>query len=137
MFQLNANNCIKILNRNFGYSITKDSDFGEIIIMPAVDAFFYSSIEKSPYLIKNKRPFSAFGKLDRVFNFVGEYNLMSGVLNDLHEKKGPKIINSPLIYKSRISNIFSGNKKIIFFELEDSSEEPIILKEICNKIINL
>ncbi len=32
--RLNAKNCIRILNVNFGFKIKKDKDFGECILMP-------------------------------------------------------------------------------------------------------
>ena len=128
--ELDAYHCIRILNKNFKLQIKKDPDFGKTIILPAREAYFYSLIEKAPYLLSESRGLSPFGKLDRIFNFVSKYTLNSGALNDLNEEGGPIIINSPKEHIQKAPLLFEGRKTILFIELEDSSEEPLKKREI-------
>lgn len=131
--QLNAENCRNILKENFGFKIVNDPIIGPLVEMSAFEGYFYSLIEKSPYLIDESRFFSPFGKTDRLFNKACSYELLPGLFDNIHSNDFC-IWNSPLKHNEKFPNIFKDKKYVLFYELEDSSKEPNTLINIYKKI---
>jgi len=131
--ELNAKNCRNILINNFGFKLVEDPIVGPVIEMDPLNAYLYSLIEKSPYLVDETRFFSPFGKTDRLFDKACSYRLLSGVFDHIYDNNFC-IWNSPLKHNERFHKIFTGPKYIIFYELADSSKEQEILNSIYQKI---
>ena len=63
MLELNKNDLVEILHKNFRFKKTTDPDYGDAIQMDARSAFRYSMIEGSPYLV-NEYGFSCKGRMN-------------------------------------------------------------------------
>jgi hypothetical protein len=132
--KLNAETCIKILEKNMKFKVESDPDFNKVLIIPSKEAYLFSSITNSVYLTKNGKIFSPFGKINRLFSEVANYNLMFGVFDNL-QSPDFKILHSPLVHQKNFEYLFDTDKRLLFVDVTDSSQEPLILKEINKKII--
>lgn len=125
---LDNNNVIKILSKNFGFSIANHAVFGKAIKMSALDAFIYSSITGHPYLCNLTGGFSPNG-LMQVFNQANSYNIVSGMFD-----RTGRFRYTPLLLSKEYPFLANQDKYILPIEYDKHSEYEAKLKEIYNSL---
>ncbi len=126
--KLDRENVIKILNKNFGFSIVDNPVAGEVIKVSALDAYLYSSITGHPYLCNPSGGFSPNG-LMQVFNQANSYNLVSGMFDRAGFFK-----YTPLLLSRDYPFIKDTEKYIIPLEYEKHSEYESKRKTLFEKL---
>lgn len=121
MLALGKDTMIEILKKNFGFKTIMDQDYGLSVIMDARDAFRYSLIEGSPYLV-NEYGFSCKGRMNVFYHRSslnkGFYTYCPGLFG-VQQRSGQIFLdegNAPYYIKKRHSHIFHGKKTILFLE---------------------
>lgn len=116
----------KILEVNFNYKRVHDDVFKEVLEVNPIEAFRYSAITNSPYLL-NEYGYSPFGKLV-TFNHRN-YSINTGLF-DLPARNGEiSLLNAPIRLSKEFPNIFKENKKIVLIDTKTSNiENEMFLK---------
>jgi hypothetical protein len=117
----------RILEVNFGYHRVQDVIFGEVLEISPIEAFRYSAITNSPYLL-TEYGYSPFGKLI-TFNHRN-YSINSGLFD--FSKKEIDLLNAPVKLSSLYPSLFSGNKRLVFINTKTSNIESKIFSKIKN-----
>lgn len=125
---INQNNLLDILNKNFSYEFI-DSILGKGILLSPEQAFIYCNITGSGYLTNKTFPYSPKG-LMKVFHTACEYDMVTGIFDNFIFKYTPKKISELHPY------IFSGNKILITLEVNSEQEYYKLLELAYNRVLN-
>jgi hypothetical protein len=117
----------RILEKNFGYIRCIDDVFKNVLELNPIEAFRYSAITNSPYLL-DEHGYSPFGKLI-TFNHRN-YSLNTGLF-DLSIRNGEiNLLNAPMKLFVKFPNIFKKNKKLILIDTKTSNVESEIFSKL-------
>jgi len=117
--ELNAQNSMNILNKNFDFKIINDDVIGPVLLMPPKEAYLYTAVAGSFYLNDPNFQFRPRG-LYPLFYHANAYNLVTGLMT--FDKNKLSFFNSPLIHKEKYPFIVTGQKYVIFKDIKNSSD---------------
>src|SRR3989344_5352245 len=124
--EINANEFIKIMSKNFGYKIT-DTSIGQGIIVDQFNAFIYSTVTGAGYLDDPLYQFTPKGLMKLFYNAL-DYKFVTGIFDNTTLKNTPYIIAQSKTY------LFEGDKVIIPVEFESEIELQKKLKKFVSEL---
>lgn len=119
---------LQVFKNNFKYDIV-DTELGQAIKMPAIDAFIYCCVTGSGYLENPIYPFSPKG-LVKLFYNAFNYNLVTGIFDNT------TLRNTPYIFYQAKPFLFDGPKYIVPFEFKSEVQLTETLKAKFSSINN-
>jgi len=112
--EISKDTYFKIFERNFDYE-TRQTEMGEAIQMPPVDAFIYSCVTGAGYLENPIYPFTPKGLLKLFYNAF-DYKFVTGIFDNTTLKNTPYILSHAKKY------LFTETKYIVPIEFVSESE---------------
>lgn len=119
--ELFSNDIVNILNVNFNFPIV-NTPVGYGIEMSCYDAYIYSTVTGSGYLINPTFPFSP-KALHKIFFSAFNYKPVTGILDNVSFKYTPH-------YLSQVHNFLFNNESKIIIPLEFKTEKEFLNKSI-------
>lgn len=127
MINLNSNDVINILNKNFSYPVIH-TEIGSVVAMDPYEAFLYTNVTGSSYLNDITFPFSPKG-LMKIFYNAFDYNFVTGIFENLSFRYTP--LNISKLYPF----VFENKKYILPVEFKSEKELYSKLEKICGSVI--
>jgi len=126
-YELNKENLINILNKNFFFDVVNDETFGKMVKLHPYDAFSLSLVHGAPYLV-NEAGFSLKGRFEVLIHRGVFQNNRYIYTPGLFGRKLDRTLcagESPYYIKKRFPQIFKGEKYVLFIDIPKNSSSNI------------